>query len=52
MELELTGKTALVAGATARADRLLDATAAAQGMSPDALLSQLVQTIPSGRVGS
>jgi 3-oxoacyl-[acyl-carrier protein] reductase len=37
---------------TARSDRLLDATAAAQGTSPDAILSQLVQTIPSGRVGT
>src|SRR4029450_5265427 len=30
---------------TARADRLLDATAAAQGTTPEAILSQLVQTI-------
>ena len=37
---------------TARSDRLLDATAAAQGTSPEAILSQLVQTIPSGRVGT
>jgi NAD(P)-dependent dehydrogenase (short-subunit alcohol dehydrogenase family) len=37
---------------TARADRLLDATAAAQGTSPAAILSQLVRTIPSGRVGT
>jgi 3-oxoacyl-[acyl-carrier protein] reductase len=37
---------------TARSDRLLDATAAAQGTSPKAILSQLVQTIPSGRVGT
>ena len=37
---------------TARSDRLLDATAAAQGTSHDAILSQLVQTIPSGRVGT
>jgi 3-oxoacyl-[acyl-carrier protein] reductase len=37
---------------TARADRLLDATAAAQGTTPEAILSQLVQTIPSGRVGT
>jgi len=37
---------------TARADRLLDATAAAQGTSPEALLSQLVRTIPSGRLGT
>jgi 3-oxoacyl-[acyl-carrier protein] reductase len=37
---------------TARADRLLDATAAAQGTTPEAILTQLVQTIPSGRVGT
>ena len=37
---------------TARADRLLEATAAAQGTSRDALLGQLVKTIPSGRVGA
>jgi 3-oxoacyl-[acyl-carrier protein] reductase len=37
---------------TARADRLLEATAAAQGTTPDAILSQLVKTIPSGRVGT
>jgi NAD(P)-dependent dehydrogenase (short-subunit alcohol dehydrogenase family) len=37
---------------TARADRLLEATAAAQGTSPDALRSQLVKTIPSGRLGT
>ncbi len=37
---------------TARADRLLKATAAAQGTSPDVILSQLVATIPSGRVGT
>ena len=37
---------------TARADRLLEATAAAQGTSPDVLLGQLVKTIPSGRVGA
>jgi 3-oxoacyl-[acyl-carrier protein] reductase len=37
---------------TARADRLLEATAAAQGTSSEAMLSQLVKTIPSGRVGS
>jgi 3-oxoacyl-[acyl-carrier protein] reductase len=36
---------------TARADRLLDATAAAQGTTPDAVLAELVKTIPSGRVG-
>jgi 3-oxoacyl-[acyl-carrier protein] reductase len=37
---------------TARADRLLDATAMAQGTSPDVLLGQLIKTIPSGRVGT
>ncbi len=37
---------------TARADRLLEASAAAQGTSPDVLLSQLVKTIPSGRMGT
>jgi 3-oxoacyl-[acyl-carrier protein] reductase len=37
---------------TARADRLLEANAAAQGTSPDVVLSDLVKTIPSGRVGS
>ena len=37
---------------TARADRLLEATAAAQGTSPQALLGQLVKSIPSGRVGT
>ena len=37
---------------TARADRLLEATATAQGTSSEAMLSQLVKTIPSGRVGS
>lgn len=37
---------------TARADRLLEATAAAQGTSPEVLLGQLIQTIPSGRVGT
>ncbi|ETW99032.1 MAG: hypothetical protein ETSY1_16495 [Candidatus Entotheonella factor] len=37
---------------TARADRLLDATAAEQGTSPDAILSDLIKTIPSGRVGT
>ncbi len=37
---------------TARADRLLEATAAEQGTSPDAILSDLVKTIPSGRVGT
>jgi 3-oxoacyl-[acyl-carrier protein] reductase len=37
---------------TARADRLLDTTAAAQGTSREAMLSQLVKTIPSGRLGT
>jgi NAD(P)-dependent dehydrogenase (short-subunit alcohol dehydrogenase family) len=37
---------------TARADRLLEATAAAQGTTPEAVLGQLVKTIPSGRVGT
>ncbi len=37
---------------TARADQLLEATARAQGTSSDAILSQLIKTIPSGRVGT
>ncbi len=37
---------------TARAERLLEATASAQRTSPDVLLGQLVKTIPSGRVGT
>jgi 3-oxoacyl-[acyl-carrier protein] reductase len=37
---------------TARADRLLEATAAAQGTTPEVVLGQLVKTIPSGRVGT
>lgn len=37
---------------TARADRLLEATAAAQHTSPEAVLADLVKTIPSGRVGT
>ena len=37
---------------TARAERLLEATAAEQGTSPDAILSDLIKTIPSGRVGT
>ena len=37
---------------TARGDRLLEATAEAQGVSPDVLLGQLVKTIPSGRLGT
>jgi NAD(P)-dependent dehydrogenase (short-subunit alcohol dehydrogenase family) len=36
---------------TARADRLLETTAAAQGTTADAVLADLVRTIPSGRVG-
>jgi 3-oxoacyl-[acyl-carrier protein] reductase len=37
---------------TARADRLLEATAAAQGTTPEVALGQLLKTIPSGRVGT
>jgi 3-oxoacyl-[acyl-carrier protein] reductase len=37
---------------TARADRLLEATAAAQGTTPEVVLGHLVKTIPSGRVGT
>jgi NAD(P)-dependent dehydrogenase (short-subunit alcohol dehydrogenase family) len=37
---------------TARSDRLLDATATAQGSSRAVLLGQLIKTIPSGRVGT
>jgi 3-oxoacyl-[acyl-carrier protein] reductase len=37
---------------TARADRLLEATATQQGISTEALLGQLIKTIPSGRVGT
>jgi NAD(P)-dependent dehydrogenase (short-subunit alcohol dehydrogenase family) len=37
---------------TARADRLLKANAAAQGTTPDAVLGELVKTIPSGRLGT
>jgi NAD(P)-dependent dehydrogenase (short-subunit alcohol dehydrogenase family) len=37
---------------TARADQLLTASAAAQGTTPDAMLGQLVKTIPSGRLGT
>jgi 3-oxoacyl-[acyl-carrier protein] reductase len=37
---------------TARGDQLLEATARAQGTSSDAILSQLIKTIPSGRVGT
>ena len=37
---------------TARAEQLLEANARAQGTSSDAILSQLIKTIPSGRVGT
>src|SRR5438105_3450412 len=37
---------------TARADRLLQANAAARGVSPEIILGELVKTIPSGRVGT
>jgi len=37
---------------TARADRLLHANAAAQGTTPEAVLQDLVKTIPSGRLGT
>jgi 3-oxoacyl-[acyl-carrier protein] reductase len=37
---------------TARADRLLHATATLQGTTPEVLLGQLVKAIPSGRLGS
>lgn len=37
---------------TARSDQLLEATAVAQGTSPEVILGQLVKTIPSGRVGT
>jgi NAD(P)-dependent dehydrogenase (short-subunit alcohol dehydrogenase family) len=37
---------------TARSDRLLHASAAAQGTSAEAALKDLVRTIPSGRLGS
>ena len=37
---------------TARSDRLLEATAAAQGTSTAAVMAQLVKGIPSGRVGA
>ena len=36
---------------TARADRLLEAVASAQGTSTDTVLADLVKTIPSGRLG-
>ena len=37
---------------TARGDQLLEAMARAQGASTDAILGQLIKTIPSGRVGT
>jgi 3-oxoacyl-[acyl-carrier protein] reductase len=37
---------------TARADRLLEATASARGISAEDVLGQLVATIPSGRLGT
>jgi NAD(P)-dependent dehydrogenase (short-subunit alcohol dehydrogenase family) len=37
---------------TARSDRLLHASATAQGTSAEAALKDLVRTIPSGRLGS
>src|SRR5262245_25263762 len=37
---------------TARGDRLLHATAEAQGVAPEILLGALVKTIPSGRLGT
>ena len=37
---------------TARGDRLLEATAAAHGTTPDAMMKELVKTIPSGRLGT
>jgi NAD(P)-dependent dehydrogenase (short-subunit alcohol dehydrogenase family) len=37
---------------TARSDRLLEVTAATQGRPLEAVLSQLVSTIPSGRMGT
>ena len=37
---------------TARADRMLEANATAQGTTPEVLLAQLIKTIPSGRVGT
>src|SRR5712692_3392853 len=37
---------------TARADRMLQANAAARGASPEVVLGELVKTIPSGRVGT
>jgi 3-oxoacyl-[acyl-carrier protein] reductase len=37
---------------TARSDRLLHVTAAAQATTPQAVLADLVKTIPSGRMGT
>jgi NAD(P)-dependent dehydrogenase (short-subunit alcohol dehydrogenase family) len=37
---------------TARADRVLEASAPSQATSPEALLRQLITRIPSGRVGT
>ena len=37
---------------TARAGRILHATAAAQGIAPEVALGQLVRSIPSGRLGT
>jgi NAD(P)-dependent dehydrogenase (short-subunit alcohol dehydrogenase family) len=37
---------------TTRSDQLLTATAVAQGTTPDAIRSELVKTIPSGRIGT
>ncbi|HEX2170905.1 MAG TPA: SDR family oxidoreductase [Dehalococcoidia bacterium] len=37
---------------TKRADQLLQTTAAAKGVTPEAMLADLVKTIPSGRVGT
>ena len=37
---------------TARADRILEATAVARGTSPEAILGELVTSIPSGRLGT
>jgi len=49
MDLGLKGKTALVTGASEGIGR---ATARAQGTSSDVILGQLINTIPSGRVGT
>ena len=37
---------------TARADRILEATAAARGASRETILGELVTSIPSGRLGN